>query len=59
MILDTKRKRVENDRVETGFGPELMQTDGPTQNTGEHLNRLIDPKNLHGAGPVIQARREL
>lgn len=57
VIMETKRKRMENHITEEEVGPDRMQTDGPKDNTDGNTNVLVDPKNLQRAGSGLQARR--
>ncbi|KAL8108134.1 hypothetical protein AgCh_024534 [Apium graveolens] len=46
VILEAKRKRVWISQNEEEYGPELMQTDGPKNNTELALNESNESKNL-------------
>lgn len=58
IVLEAKRKRVDRQPNEMGYGPVLMQTDGPKQ-IEEIVDGLNVSKNLQGTGSGLQTRREL
>lgn len=58
-VVDPKRKRIEMGHDQLGSGPILMQTDGLRDEELMQAIEDVEPKNLYGAGPGLQARRGL